>query len=228
MILHLKKVAAACAVVAGFSSVPAHASGIPVIDAAAVAQAMQQVVAWGKQYQQMVDQLTQMQRQFNSANGIRNMAGIANNPATRNYLPQEYQDILRNGVGQWQAIYDAAKQFDLAGNSSQVGTKAVEFFDEYAKQAALNRASAEEGYKSASTRFNDIQTLLDRINSAPEEKDIADLQARIQAESVMMQNEANKLAALQYAAQAQRDLQAQRSAEMQMQSLNVGLPADWR
>ena len=53
-----------------------------------------------------------------------------------------------------------------------------------------------ESYKQASRRFGDIQVLLDKINDAsiPDAKDMVDLQARIQAEQVMMQNEASKIA----------------------------------
>jgi len=54
----------------------------------------------------------------------------------------------------------------------------------------------EDGYNQASQRFSSIQVLLDKVNAAPDQKDIADLQARIQAEQVMMQNESTKLAML--------------------------------
>ena len=93
-----------------------------------------------------------------------------------------------------------------------------------AKQAAINRAGAEEGYKTASQRFSDIQVLLDKIDAAPDAKDIADLQARIQAEQVMMQNEANKLVMLQQLASAQRDLQQQQAREISMKALKGSPP----
>jgi len=63
-------------------------------------------------------------------------------------------------------------------------------------QLAIDEAMALESYKQASRRFGDIQVLLDKINDAsiPDAKDMVDLQARIQAEQVMMQNEASKIA----------------------------------
>jgi len=69
--------------------------------------------------------------------------------------------------------------------------------------------------------------LLDRVNSAPDAKDIADLQGRIQAEQVMMQNEANKLQMLAQLASAQRDLQIQQAREISMKSSKGGMPAGW-
>jgi type IV secretion system protein VirB5 len=221
----LKKIFGAFTLVLGLAFGNSAHAGIPVIDAANLAQSIQQVVAWAQQYEQMVQQIEQdaqqiqqMQQQYQSLNGVRGMASLVNNPATRQYLPADYQQILSNGVGQWQQIYDAAKRFDMASSSLSGSSDTVQAFNQIAKQAALNRAGAEEGYKTASQRFSDIQVLLDKVNAAPDAKDIADLQGRIQAEQVMMQNEANKLAALQQLAQAQRDLQEQQTKELQIKS----------
>lgn len=203
---------------------PAHA-GIPVIDGANLAQAIQQVMAWAQQYQQMVQQIEEMQRAYNNLNGARNMGSLVNNPSSRKYLPDEYQDMLSNGVGQWEAIRNASRKFDMASSSLSASSDAARAFEQVAKQAAINRASAEEAYKTASQRFNDIQVLLDRVNSAPDAKDIADLSARIQAEQVMMQNEANKLQMLAQLAQAQRDLGMQQAAERRMQATRGEMPA---
>ncbi len=204
----------------------AHA-GIPVIDVANLANSIQQVAAWAQQYQQMVAQIEQMRSQYNSISGIRNMGSLVNNPALRQYLPAEYSSILSNGVGQWQAIYNASKRFEFSASGLAASGDAARAFSQIAKQAAINRAVAEEGYSTASRRFSDIQVLLDKVNAAPDAKDMADLQGRIQAEQVMMQNEANKLMMLQQLANAQRDLQIQQSKEISMKSARGGLPAGW-
>jgi type IV secretion system protein VirB5 len=82
----------------------------------------------------------------------------------------------------------------------------------------------EDGYNQASQRFSSIQVLLDKVNAAPDQKDIADLQARIQAEQVMMQNESTKLAMLGQLAQAQRDLSNQQAMEIGMKSTRGDVP----
>ncbi|MCW8166983.1 P-type DNA transfer protein VirB5 [Verminephrobacter aporrectodeae subsp. tuberculatae] len=202
-------------------------AGLPVIDAANLAQAVHQVAAWGEQAAQMKKQIEQMKQQYESMNGTRGMGSLVNNPPSRQYLPEEYKTILQNGVGQWEAIYNAAKKFDISTTTLAGNSDTVQAFQAVAKQAAINRATAEEGYKAASKRFADIQVLLDRINTAPEAKDIADLQARIQVEQVMLQNEANKLTALQMLASAQRDLHTQQIIELRMKSSKGGLPAGW-
>lgn len=220
----LKKLLGAFALTFGMAAGnPAHA-GIPVIDGANLAQAIQQVMAWAQQYQQMVEQIEQMQQAYNNLNGVRNMGSLVNNQASRKYLPDDYQTILSNGVGQWEAIRDAARKFDMATSSLAASSDAAQAFEQVAKQAAINRAGAEEAYKMASQRFSDIQVLLDRVNSAPDAKDIADLQGRIQAEQVMMQNEANKLQMLAQLASAQRDLQSQQAREISMKALKGSPP----
>lgn len=221
----LKKLFGVFALMFGLAAGHPAQAGIPVIDGANLAQAIQQVTAWAQQYQQMVDQIQQMQQAYNNLNGVRNMGSLVNNPAARRYLPDEYQTILSSGVGQWEAIYNASKKFDMATSSLSGSSDAAKAFQQIAKQAAINRASAEEGYRTASERFSDIQVLLDKVNNAPDAKDIADLQGRIQAEQVMMQNEANKLAMLQQLASAQRDLGMQQAAERRMKATRGDMPA---
>jgi len=225
----LKKRCGAIALMAGMiagSSVHA-AGGIPVLDAANLAKAVDQITAWSKQYQQMNEQIQSMQRAYESVNGIRNMGNLVNNPALRQYLPAEYQQVLSQGVGQWEAIRNAAKTFDISLTSLSASSDAVKAFEQAANQAALNRATAEAAYNNASQRFADIQLLLDKVNTAPDAKDIADLQARIQAEQVMMQNEANKLQMLSQLASAQRDLQDQQVREIRIKSLRGPMPEGW-
>lgn len=195
------------------------AAGIPVIDSTNIAQAIKQVAAWGKQFQQMEQQLGQMQQQYQSLNGSRGMGNLVNNPALRQYLPSDYQSILDNGYGNSASIRSAYKRFGIEGTSLDAKSDTAKAFEANAKRAAVNRATAEEGYKQASERFAAIQVLLDKVNKAPDAKDIADLQARIQAEQVMMQNEQTKLLMLGQLAEAERDLANQRATELRLRAL---------
>lgn len=194
-----------------------HAQGIPVIDSANLAQAIQQVTAWSQQYQQM-------QQQLNNASGIRNMGNMAQ--TVRIYLPLEYQQMLNQGIGAWEAIYSAARIFDMSLSRLASSSDASQAMIAIAQQAAINRAAAEEAYRTAGNRFEAIQSLMNRINAAPDDKDIQDLQARIQAEQVMMQNETNRLHTLSLLAQAQRDLAMQQAAERRMKSWRGEIP-EW-
>ena len=135
------------------------------------------------------------------------------------YLPADYQTILNSGYGNSAAIRAASKVRGIEDTRIDAGSDTALAFEANARQAAINRATAEDGYRRASDRFADIQVLLNRVNTAPDAKDMADLQGRIQAEQVMLQNENAKLAMLGQVAQAQRDLAAQRSLEIRMKSV---------
>lgn len=212
---------------ASFLSTQAHA-GIPVIDASALAQQVQQVVAWGEQYKQMALQLEQYARQIQQLSGVRNMGDLVNTDLFKQYMPQEYQTLLRQGVGDWKAIHDAAKQFDIAMSGLANANNASQAFQQMAKLAAVNRASAEAAYNTASKRFENITRLTQKINQSSDPKDIMDLSASIQAESAMLQNEANRLQSMMLMAQANNELQAQQSRERSMAFGKLGgLPAGW-
>lgn len=220
----LKHTLACLAVVCALNGPGAYAQGIPVIDAANLAQAAQQVSAWAKQYSQMVSQLQQMQAQYNALTGIRNMGQLVNNPLARKYLPDEYRTMVNNGYGAWRTIEQTNRRLDFATAKIDPASALGVALLAASKQAAVNAAASEEAYRTAGARFNDIQILMDKIDGSPDAKDIADLQARIQAEQVMMQNEANRLQALALTMQGQEQLAVQRDRERRVQSMNGGIP----
>jgi type IV secretion system protein VirB5 len=211
----------------------AHA-GIPVIDGANLAQAVQQVLSWAQQLQQMAAQLQQMQQTYNSLNGVRGMANLVNDVNARKYLPPEWQqtmNLMNSSGGQYggisgsiASIKAAAKITDLADTGLDANSAAAKAFQASQNQAALNRAVGEEGYKQASQRIDSIQQLLNKVNDAPDQKDVLDLQARIQAEQAMLQNEQIKLALMTQLQQAQRDIAYQQAAEMRMKATKGDVP----
>lgn len=184
--MNIKKtvsVAAAAAALA-FTAIPANA--FLGFGGSNIAKETTQIASWIAQYAQMVQEYNQLVEEYRSLNGIRGMASLVNNPQLRRYLPDEYKNILSQGYGDWQALRSAL--------DNPVGSVKLDKFRR--DQLAIDEAMTLESYKQASRRFGDIQVLLDKINDAsiPDAKDMLDLQARIQAEQVMMQNEASKIA----------------------------------
>lgn len=80
-------VLASCVVIYS-APMAALAQGIPVIDVAAIAQAIEQVRAWEQQYQQMQQQLLQQQQILQNTTGTRNL-GTAVNEITQPILPPD-------------------------------------------------------------------------------------------------------------------------------------------
>jgi type IV secretion system protein VirB5 len=201
-----------------------------VFDASHTAQTMLGWVQQAKDMTAQVDELKKqyetMQQEYQSISGIRNMGDLVNNPALRKYLPDDYQTILNSGYGNAQSIRDASRVSGFENTNPDSETSKA--FEKNAMQAANFEATAEAGYKQAGKRFNDIQTLLDQINQAPDQKSILDLQARIQVEQVMQQNESNRLMMLGQLAQAQKDLANQAALERQIKSTKGGtIPTNW-
>ena len=81
------------------------------------------------------------------------------------------------------------------------------------EQAAVNLAAIEASYQASYERINNLQTLVSQIEQSPSAKNIADLQARIQAEQAFLQNEANQLAAMAQMQNVQQTVNQQREKE---------------
>jgi type IV secretion system protein VirB5 len=79
--------------------------------------------------------------------------------------------------------------------------------------AALRQAVAAQALSNSSARFAAIQSLIAAIPNARDQKGILDLQARINAELGMLQNEQTKLQVLAQATEAMSAVNAQRERE---------------
>jgi type IV secretion system protein VirB5 len=222
-------------------------AGIPVIDATSIVQQIQQVIAWGQQYGQMVETIanqvqeyTQLVDTYTSMNGIRNLAGLGSglDMDLRTYMPDGFDEVLglAEGVGgtygslssSVTAIKSAAHITDSVTAGFEAGSPLEGIFNGRQNQVALNRGLGEASYKQASDRIRTIQQLMAKVDNASDQKEVLDLQARIQAEQAMLQNETIKLSASQQLAKAQEDIANQQIHELRMaKSANPTRIAGW-
>jgi type IV secretion system protein VirB5 len=86
--------------------------------------------------------------------------------------------------------------------------------------AALLQVTTQQAYATSSSRFASIQQLIGAIPTATDQKGILELQARIQAEQGMLQNEQTKLQVLFQLVQAQELANRQRAREQAL--IDVG------
>lgn len=218
-----------------FGSQAAHA-GIPVIDTANLAEAVQQVIAWGEQYQQMAQQIEQyaqqiqqMQAQLQALTGSRNLGNILNNPALQGIVPANVLDTYNQvsstgfaGLNQAaQAIRAAQQIYDCAERLGQ-GKLGCEASLAMNAQTLANFQSA---LATVTQRVQQIQGLQDAINATNDPKAIAELQARIQAENAQVSNDANRLAVMKALSDAQREAVAQAARERTLKQLAPSTPA---
>lgn len=225
-------VIAAVVAVAGFVHVSqAKASGVPVVDIALNTQTQANQTAniakYIEQIAQLKSQLDQMKQQYESITGTRNLGEILNNPAFQNYLPQEWQDVyakVQNGgykglTGSAALIRDGNQLFDTCKTKN--GTEKT-LCERAASKAAQDKAFAVEAFDKAKDRWDQIAGLMRQINSTTDPKAIAELQARITAETAAVQNEQTKMQLYALAAQAEDRLIEQQRREANSRTWNAG------
>ncbi|WP_207284166.1 P-type DNA transfer protein VirB5 [Pseudomonas sp. FW300-N2F2] len=178
---------------------------------------------WAQQVEQMTSQIDQMKQQYQSITGSRGLGTIMNNPALRDYLPQDWQQVYDSvqsggyaGLSRRAAqiyndrkVYDACSQFMTTQQRTSCQAQAV--------KPSQDKAFALDAYDAAKGRLRQIDQLMGKINDTPDPKAIAELQGRISAEQAMIQNEQTKLQMYQMVAEAEDRLQRQQQREINAQ-----------
>ncbi|WP_372353421.1 P-type DNA transfer protein VirB5 [Rhizobium sp. BT-226] len=197
----------------------AFAQGIPVIDGTAIAKQIESITQLKSQLDTLNQQLQQAQQLYASLNKVTNMAdvaGLLNDPSIRKALPQDFNAIegLFQGSGTG-AIGTSASKF--LENNSTYRTDANDFYAQELARAQNQNAGqmslGQQIYDAATKRIDGIDQLRQQISSAADAKDIADLQARLQAETAFLQTDVLRMQALQMVQQAQVQVDDQRKAE---------------
>jgi len=207
------------AIVLFISSYAADAQGIPVIDQAAIAKQIESITQLKSQLDALNQQLQQAQQLYGSLNKLTNMADVAsllNDPAIRKALPGDFSAVesLLKGSGSG-AIGDAASKF-LTDNSTYK-TSANDFYAQELSRLQNKNAGqmslGQQIYDAATKRIDGIDQLRRQISSASDAKEIADLQARLQAETAFLQTDMLRMQGLQMVQQAEVQVDEQRRAE---------------
>lgn len=218
-------IAVAAAVTVGGLGV-ASASGVPVVDAAALANNQQNQVANLAKYVEMISQyktqISQMKSQYDSLTGSRGLGSILNNPQFSSYLPGDWKNVYDQvNSGGYQGLSGSARALvDAAGlmEACQRSTGASKLSCERGiAKTAQDKANAMAAFDAAAARWTQIQGLMERINSTTDPKAIAELQARINAEQAAIQNEQTKLQMFQILAQAEERVMQQQQREISRQ-----------
>jgi type IV secretion system protein VirB5 len=197
------------------AAMPARA-GIPVIDAAALTQQIQQVVSWVQQFQQMQDQFTKLQQQFQQMqtmttklDGARSLGSILNDPAIKAALPPEMRDaasMLLNpsALGTSQANIDSIMaSFGITGTSQLASATGVA--DAMGKSQAI--------LTSTQQRQAQLQALAGRVDGAADAKESMDLLNRNTLEVASINNQLIQTIASSDAAKRAQELRE--AAELQ-------------
>lgn len=202
------------------AALPAHASGIPVVDAASIAdRALKHAETLAKYAEQITvlkNQLESQRRQLEALTGTRNLGDILNNPLIRDSLPADARDVLRSANGGGSGLSEIAERIEreekLTGNYEQ-DKKNLDTRTE--KLAVRSQALMQQTQKGMTARVSQISQLQKQINQSQDPKAIADLQARLlveQANIQVDQTRADMLARQLEAEQALMEAQADKLA----------------
>jgi type IV secretion system protein VirB5 len=198
---------------------PSHAQ-FAVIDVGAITQLILEVQQLEQALQIAQSTLTQAQQAYAAITGGRGMQNLLAG-LIRNYLPTNWNQLL-SGAGVLGADVAATIQRnailtpDITGTFSAGETAALKA---RRSAVALNEALARQELANVSARFDSIQVLINAIPTATDEKGVEDLQARIQAEEGMLQNETSKLHVLYQGAQSQAQTARLRADEQAIQDI---------
>jgi type IV secretion system protein VirB5 len=181
------------------------------------------------------DELTETQSTLQSMSGDRGMENLLSQTA-RNYLPSDWAQLAAalNHTGSAYGALEREVQGLIRQNSvltdaelSSLTPALRELLYSGRQNAAGLEALTRQALANTSQRFAAIQQLIRAIGTATDQKAILDLQARVGAESGMLENEASKLQTLYRMTDAEERARIQRVREFALADIGSlrALPA---
>ena len=202
------------------AAAPAAHAQWAVIDVGAIAQLIEEVQTLRQQLLTAQSQLNQAEAALATMTGNRGMQLLLNG-TVRNYLPTNAAQLTAasQGAGSYPGLASGV-QASMSSNAVMSPAQLAALPPPAQQQViadrqaiALRQAVAAQALTNSSSRFAAIQSLIAAIPSARDQKGILDLQARINAELGMLQNEQTKLQVLAQATEAMSAANTQRERE---------------
>lgn len=196
-----------------------------VVDAPAIVQLIQEVEDLEEVVATARNQLQQAKQALQTMTGDRGMEMLLSG-TVRNYLPSGWQQLanaVQNGGSGGALAADI--QNNVVANSvlsprrlATLSPESQQLIQATRQWGAARQSIANQALANSSNRFSSLQTLISTIGSAGDQKAILDLQARINAELGMLQNEQTKLQVLNQSMLAQQSTLSQQAREMAIEA----------
>ncbi len=205
----------------GLALAPAAQVQWAVVDIPATAQLIQEVLTARQQLITLKSQLQQAQQALQSMSGSRGMQQLLGG-VNRNYLPTNWNQVSALGQSSGGAYGSLSLNVQgIAGSNAVLSPQQLAALAPAGQQqilaqrqwSATRLAISQSALATASSRFAALQTLINAMSSATDQKGILDLQARINAELGMLENDQAKLQALSQAFDAQEAVLRQQQRE---------------
>lgn len=188
---------------------PTHASGIPTVDAATIAQLQEQLLTARDQLQNLTEQLQTARSQLAAFTESSGYGNLANDYEIRNQLraalPSSAADLLnRSGNSGMnrdvsQIADDVMAPVNFQEDRQELSKRALNI-------EVTAKAMTERAYDSMTRRLTNVDALHDKINQTTNPKEIAELQARIQIEQANIAAEQTRIQLASQQLEAERHL----------------------
>jgi type IV secretion system protein VirB5 len=192
-----------------------------VVDVPATVQLIQEVADMEQMISTASNQLTQAKQALSTMTGNRGMELLLSG-TVRNYLPSTWSQITTAAGGG--GTLGADVQRNITANAvlspqrlATLSPGAQQLIQAARQWGAMRQSIAHAALANSSGRFSSLQTLISQIGSAGDQKAALDLQARINAELGMLQNEQTKLQQLNQSTLSQESVLRQQALEMSIQ-----------
>jgi type IV secretion system protein VirB5 len=190
-----------------------------VVDVPATVQLIQEVENMEQMIATARNQLDQAKQALSTMTGDRGMEWLLSG-TVRNYLPSTWSQVTTAAAGGNGGLA-ADVQNNIAANSvltpqrlATLSPGAQQLIQAARQWGAMRQSISHAALANSSSRFSSLQTLISQIGSASDQKATLDLQARINAELGMLQNEQTKLQQLNQATLSQESILRQQALEM--------------
>ncbi|MDQ2736660.1 MAG: P-type DNA transfer protein VirB5 [Pseudomonadota bacterium] len=196
-------------------------AGIPVIDVAALVQAVQEVMQSIEQITNQIRQIEQLQSQYQAITGARNLGDVMNNPALQNYIPANATQLLGNVQSSgYSGLTDSARTLrdaQMTYNCLNLSGSAQTQCQSGLAMPYQQKALMQDAMDAARGRIGQIQSLMQQINATPDAKAVAEIQARLDAENAMLQHQQTQINLARGMADADARIAESRAKEGQLQ-----------
>lgn len=213
------------AIMAGFVGIgQGFAQGIPVFDATQVARSIEQIQNQMEQLKKMESQLKEAQRlydSFNKTGDISALLALLNDPRVQQYLPADAQQLNKLLQGQnvsgFGDINNRATEIRNTTRAMLPDSEANDFYYKELERIGIRTANeiaiGEKIYSTATTRQQNIQKLAEKVATATDYRELANIQATILLEMASIQNELLKVQGITIIIDANKKLDGQRELE---------------
>lgn len=174
------------------------AQGIPTIDASSIAKSVEQIAQMKEQIENQVKQISELKNQvtaLTSLDGLKNAA----QDLTLDNIPTEWKDIYKDIDGLSKTDVDSI----LSLNS---------YDPEGGRKMLANHANnLESAFKETTERFGRLNNLQEKLQTATNVKEAADIQNQIATESAAIAVSQTQLDNMQRSYEIQKEIHAEQS-----------------